>query len=168
MLRKRIVGPRRVVLCYRFKGTDTVVRDPALSDEMDPEAYAASLFDASLIKVKPGEQPTFWSIRSIPRLNLLAGDDMGGSLRKADWWIRSCLRGVENFTIVGDNGVESSLEFKLEAEGDYGDMVSRATMDAMRLNEHEHYALMGMLRVIVEAGAGPLAKPSEPPPGPSA
>lgn len=164
MLIKRVCGNRRVALCWRFEETGLVVMDPALDPSMDVKAYMDSLFDPVHVKVREGEQPTWFTLRTIPRPLYLARD--GGTSRgDADWVIRSCLRELENYGMEDEAGQVSALKIEFAKWSDKLDLVSEDTMDKLRLDDLERVALMLMARHMTEAGRGPLAKRSGKPSG---
>lgn len=157
-------GPFRCVLCYELPG-GVVVRDPALADDMDPKAYAASMFDPSLVKVKPGQTPTWMTLRCPPRKQRDAAPEGAGE--RADWYTRCGVRKLEGFYRVEEDGTRSEVVVELQPEGELGTVATPKLITDMDLDDFARYAVFGMIRDLTQVAAGPLAKPSGRPAGPT-
>lgn len=165
MIRKRIVGPRRVVVCWKVE--DEVAIDPALDPSMDPQAYADSLFSEELVRVQEGQSPTWYTIRPLTRRMRNACPSSSGS-GVMDWWIRCGLVKLEGYVLVDESGAETALELEmvdeplLSSDGAKVAIVSEATLDKMDMVGTVRATLFGMIKHLTEAGQGPLVKPFAP------
>lgn len=167
-LTRRICGPRRVPICWPFAedAEKRALCDPALADDMDIKGYVESLFDPAFLKVKEGAQPTFFTIRPLPRRLGLLGE--GTARIRSDWVLRCCVRAVDGLTVFDEESKEQkpvTLKMvKAPVEGE--EILSEESMDLLAFSDMERLALSKQVEAITEAGKGPLLRSCVMPSGP--
>lgn len=163
MIGRRAFGQRKIVLAWEHDGVYVV--DPAIDiDKSDLRQYHESFFDLSHLSIRPGERPTFFSVRPMTRRQKDAID--GLRLREAASWVWRCgIVGFENYQILATDGTVKDADQPDAAQnGAFGMMASEKWLDELNL-PHIHLATIAMMiRHLSEADL-PLSKCSAPPSG---
>lgn len=140
--------------------------DPAVDVEAsDLDAYWENLFNGQHLALRPGESPTWVTIKPLTRRQKEAADAAFGERQLASWYLRCGLVAVENFYVYGPEGKDTPIQpVAFEDRGPLGQLVTEKWLDEVNFPSIVRNALFYMIAHLSEARA-PLSKPSGPPAG---
>jgi hypothetical protein len=150
-------------------GAENLIADSALDPrEMNISAYWDSLFDESLVRLLPGEQPSWFTIAPLTVAQKQAAPPAGASvLDRAAWYVRCGLMRVENYMIQSAAGDAPAAQPDRKDTGRLGEMASEKWFQDVNFSEEDTIALYRMIYHISEA-QHPLSRRSVRPPGATA
>ena len=120
-LGRQILKPARIVL----------VHDSALPDDFDYVAYAEAHYDASMLtEFKPGEKPTWFTVKQLKHRQLAARDGAGAGFDKNEFTVRCGLVSVEGWKVYDSNDDEQPVdEIERKSTGKLGELVTEKWLE---------------------------------------
>lgn len=141
--------------------------DPAVDlENSDINKYYDSLFDMKYLKIYPGQEPTYFTIRPLTRRQKDACDALAGQRNIASWYVRCGLLKIQNYKIYDENdNPREAPNPVLEKYGDVGEIAPEKWLDEVSFTIDVRDALFICiaklteakipLSVQLEAGCGP-------------
>lgn len=169
MFRRRVVGPREVVIAWRSK-SGAIIADPAVDlESSDLQAYRDAMFSQEArekhIKLLPGEQATLWTIKPASRKQKrFAVEARSNEYLFSELWVRFSVLRVGNREEVDDAGDVRHLAIQPDRKdrgGELGECASDDWIEQLKLVDDELTGLACMAQHITDPQV-PLSKPSGP------
>lgn len=139
MLKRRVLDPIKLVLRI----------DSAIADGSDYEKYVQT-WDLAHLKLKPGEQPTVFTVQQLTDRQRDACHRLDAIVDKCTLAIKYGLLSVDNYMLEGPGG-GTLLAQPERINGEAGQVVSDAWLDKARFLLEEKLAIGGTILAITEA-----------------
>jgi len=166
------VGPRRVVVAgtYEVQDDDGSIRDVMLADSAveddgvdgcDWKAYQDSLYDTGKLKIKEGEEPTYFAIKPLTTRQKHYIEDMTLN-KKLRWAFRFSVTEITGFIICAPDGSDQEELPKIQRKSvgtGLGDAITEGWVTAADIAT-DFIQAVGLMVVQISEATAPLSRGS--------